>query len=112
MEPSLFTRLAVPEAELLVVKDMLAELKVNQDELRRDRDEWRWRAERLLADLQRGAWWRWWNRADALLDAATASLCGLLADMQNIVSEAKANRNEPLQGRRRWRSRAERTLAD
>ena len=36
------------------MKDMLVELKVNQDELRRDRDEWRWRAERLLADLQRG----------------------------------------------------------
>ena len=59
MQPSLFTRLAVVEAELLAVKDMLAELKVNQDELRRDCDEWRWRAERLLADLQRGAWWRW-----------------------------------------------------
>ena len=27
---------------------------LNQDQLRRDRDEWRWRAERLLADLQRG----------------------------------------------------------
>ena len=56
MQPSLFTRLAVVEAELLAVKDMLAELKVNQDELRQDRDEWRWRAERLLADLQRRAW--------------------------------------------------------
>jgi hypothetical protein len=28
--------------------------KVNQGELRQDRDEWRWRAERLLADLKRG----------------------------------------------------------
>jgi hypothetical protein len=42
LQPSLFTRLAVAEAELLAMKDILAELKVNQDELRRDRDEWRW----------------------------------------------------------------------
>ena len=112
MQPSLFTRLTEVEAELLAMRDMLAELKVNQDGLRQDRDEWRWRAERLLADLQRGAWWRWWNRAAAVLDAATASLCGLLADMQNKVSETRANRNEPLQGRHQWRSRAERTLAD
>jgi chromosome condensin MukBEF ATPase and DNA-binding subunit MukB len=89
---------------------MLAELKVNQDELRRDRDEWRWRAERLLADLQRGAWWRWYNRAAAALDAVTASLCGLLASAQNKLSEMKANRNELRQGRHQWRSRAERTL--
>ena len=58
LQPSLFTRLTAVEAELSAMKDILAELKVNQDELRRDRDEWRWRAERLLADLQRGAWWR------------------------------------------------------
>jgi hypothetical protein len=50
---SLFTRLASVEAELSAMKDMLVELKVNQDELGRDRDEWRWRAERLLAELQR-----------------------------------------------------------
>ena len=77
MQPSLFTRLAVVEAELLAVKDMLAELKVNQDELRQDRDEWRWRAERLLADLQRGAWWRWWNRAAAALDRCGGTDRGL-----------------------------------
>jgi hypothetical protein len=59
LQPSLFTRLAAVEAELRATKDMLAALKVNEDELRRDRDEWRWQAERLLADLQRGAWWRW-----------------------------------------------------
>jgi hypothetical protein len=71
LQPSLFTRLAAVEAELLAMKDMLVELKVNQDELRRDRDEWRWRAERLLAELQRGAWRRWCNRAAAALDALT-----------------------------------------
>ena len=54
MQRSLFTHLASVEAELSAMKDMLVELKVNQDELRRDRDEWRWRAERLLAELQRG----------------------------------------------------------
>ncbi len=91
MQPSLFTRLAVVEAELRAMKDILAQLKVNQDELRQDRDEWRWRAERLLADLQRGAWRRWCNRAAAALDAVTASFCGLLADVQNKLLEIKAN---------------------
>lgn len=108
MQASLFTRLAVVEAELRAVKDMLAELKVNQDELRQDRHEWRWRAERLLADLQQGAWWRWWNRAAAALDVVTASFCRLLADGQNKLSEMKALR----QGRHQWRRRAERTLIE
>jgi hypothetical protein len=112
LQPSLFTRLAVAEAELLAMNDMLAELKLNQDELRRDRDEWRWRAERLLADLQRGAWWRWRRRATAALDAVTASFCGLLGDMQDKLAEMSANRNELRQGRDQWRSRAERILMD
>ena len=50
-QPSLFTRLTAVEAELATVREIVAELQVSQDELRRDRDEWRWRAERLLADL-------------------------------------------------------------
>jgi chromosome condensin MukBEF ATPase and DNA-binding subunit MukB len=112
VQPSLFTRLASVEAELSAMREMLAELRVNQDELRRDRDEWRWRAERLLADLQRGAWWRWWNGVTAALDAVTASFCGLLADVQNKLSEMKANRVELRQGRHQWRSRAGRTLID
>jgi hypothetical protein len=112
VQPSLFTRLAAVEAELRAMKDMLAELKVNQDELRHDRDEWRWRAERLLADLQRGVWWQWWNRADAALDAVTASLCGLVAGMQHKLSEMKANPDVLRQGRHQWRSRAERTRID
>jgi argininosuccinate lyase len=112
VQPSLFTRLAVAESELRAMKDMLAEMKVNQDELRQDRDEWRWRAERLLADLQRGAWWRWWNRTAAALDAVTASFRGLLAGARNKLSEMKASRGELRHGLRKWRSRAERTLID
>jgi hypothetical protein len=87
-------------------------MKVSRDELRHDRDEWRWRAERLLADLQRGAWWRLWNRAAAALDAVTANLCGLLAGVQNKLVEMKANRDVLRRGRHQWRSRAERTLID
>ena len=111
-QPSLFTRLTVVEAELLAMKDMLAELKVNQDELRRDRDEWRWRAERLLVDLQRGAWWRWHRRADEVLDAATSWFRGVLADGQNRLSEIRANRDELREGRDQWRSGAKRILMD
>jgi chromosome condensin MukBEF ATPase and DNA-binding subunit MukB len=112
VQPSLFTRLAAVEAELLAMRDMLAELKVNQDELRRDRDEWRWRAERLLADLQQGAWWRWCNRAAAALNVVTARFRSLLGDLQSKLSEMKANRDELRQGRHQWRSRAERTPID
>ena len=65
LQPSLFTRLQAVEAELQAMKDLLAELTVNQDGLRRDRDEWRWRAERLLKDRERGVFWRWRGRADA-----------------------------------------------
>ena len=111
LQPSLFTRLTAVEAELSAMKDILAELKVNQDELRRDRDEWRWRAERLLADLQQGTWWRWCNRAAAALDAITASFCKLLADMRDKLAEMRANRDE-LRQATRWRSRAERILMD
>jgi hypothetical protein len=95
----LFTRLAVAEAELQAMKDMLAELldmlaevKANQDELREDHDEWRWRAERLLADLQRGAWWQWCSRATAALDAVTARFRVLLADVQE---QAVRDESEP-----------------
>ena len=94
------------------MKDMLDELKVNQDELRRDRDEWRWRAERLLADLQRGAWWRWRRRNSAALDGVIASFCRLLADIQAKLTQMRANRDELRQGRDLRRSRVERLLID
>jgi chromosome condensin MukBEF ATPase and DNA-binding subunit MukB len=112
LQPSLFTRLTVVEAELLAMKDMLAELKVKQHELRRDRDEWRWRAERLLADLQQGTWWRWCNRAAAALDAVTARFRALLANVQNRLSDMRANRDELRLGRDQWRSGAKRILMD
>jgi len=62
LQPSLFTRLAVAEAELRAVKDMLAEVldviaevKANQDEMRQDHDERR-RAERLHLTERRRPW--------------------------------------------------------
>jgi hypothetical protein len=88
----LFTRLAVVEAELRAMKDMLAELKVNQDELRHDRDEWRWRAERLLADQQQGAWWRWCNRAAALLGDCHSEL---LRSARRRAEQAVRDESEP-----------------
>ena len=112
MQPSLFTRLTSVEAELSAMKDMLVELKVNQDEPRRDRDEWRWRAERLLAELQRGSWWRWRRRAAAALDGVIASFCRRLVDIQAKLAEMGVNRDELRQGRDLWHSRAERLLID
>jgi hypothetical protein len=67
-------------------------------------------AERLLADLEQGTWWRWCNRAAAALDAVTARFRDLLADVQNRLSEMKANRRE--HGRDQLRSGAKRILAD
>ena len=51
---SLFTRLAAVEAELEGLNGLVASLKVDHDALRKDRDEWRCHAERVLADLKRG----------------------------------------------------------
>jgi hypothetical protein len=102
-DSELATRLALTEAELRGLNAMVDELRQswdrfrpkdsrlnraayagqNQDELRRDRDEWRWRAERLLADQQRGTWWRWHKRVAAALDAVTASYRELLANVED-----------------------------
>jgi hypothetical protein len=60
--PSLFTRLRVVEAELHTLKALLADLKEDHEALRKDRDEWRWRAEYLLAERQNGFLDRWGRR--------------------------------------------------
>ena len=104
MQPSLFTRVAAVEAELRAMKDMLDELKVNEDQLRLDRDEWRWRAERLLADQERGLWWRWRKQADVMVIAVTASLRRQHAGMQNRLAAMRASRNELRRNRDEWLS--------
>jgi hypothetical protein len=112
LQLSLFTRLNAVEAELRAMKDLLAELTVNQDALRRDRDEWRWRAERLLADQERGAWWRWDRRADAALDIVTANLCRLTVDLRAKLAEIRVGRNALRQHGAARLSRAEQLTAD
>jgi predicted metal-dependent hydrolase len=106
LQLSLFTRLNTVEAELRAMKDKLAELKVSQDELRRDRDEWRWRAERLLANQENGPLWRWRKRADAAIDAVTAILSGLIVDLRARLAETGLRRNELCQLADAWLRRA------
>ncbi len=60
--PSLFTRLRVVEAELEALKAVVAGLKEDHEALREDRDEWRWRAEYLLAESRKGFFDRWGQR--------------------------------------------------
>jgi hypothetical protein len=112
LQPSLFTRVTAVEAELRAMKDMLDELKVNQDHLRWDRDEWRWRAERLLADQERGPWWRWRKQAGAAVTAVTASLGRLRTEMQNRLAAVKASRNELRRDRDEWPGRHWQRLTD
>jgi hypothetical protein len=59
---SLFTRLRIVEAELEELKALFADLKEDHEALRKDRDEWRWRAEYLLAERQNGFLDRWGRR--------------------------------------------------
>ena len=60
--PSLFTRLRIVEAELEALKALVAGLKEDHEALREDRDEWRWRAEYLLAESRKGFFDRWGQR--------------------------------------------------
>lgn len=55
--PDVAVKLAALDAEVKGLRDMLAEVRANRDDLRSDRDEWKGRAERLLTD-QRRPWWR------------------------------------------------------
>lgn len=54
----LVTRLAVAEAELAGLKALLAEVRGHRDAMTTDRDEWKHRAERLLAPPAARPWWR------------------------------------------------------
>jgi hypothetical protein len=59
---SLFTRLRLVEAELEELKALFAGLAEDHEALRKDRDEWRWRAEYLLAERHNGFLDRWGSR--------------------------------------------------
>lgn len=61
-QPSLFTRVRLVETELQALKILFAELKEDHEALREDRDEWRWRAEYLLAESRKGFFDRWGQR--------------------------------------------------
>jgi hypothetical protein len=61
-QPSLFTRVRAVEAELEAMKALVAGLGEDHEALRKDRDEWRWRAEYLLAERQNGFLDRWSRR--------------------------------------------------
>jgi hypothetical protein len=61
-QPSLFTRVRAVEAELETMKALVAGLGEDHEALRKDRDEWRWRAEYLLAERQNGFLDRWSRR--------------------------------------------------
>ena len=75
---SLFTRLATVEAELEDLRDLVAGLKADHAALRKDRDEWRWRAERLLADQEQGFWGRM-NRVETAFGHVVVRLWMLVA---------------------------------
>jgi hypothetical protein len=61
-QPSLLTRVRAVEAELGNMKALVAGLAEDHEALRTDRDEWRWRAEYLLAERQNGFLDRWSRR--------------------------------------------------
>jgi hypothetical protein len=61
-QPSLFTRVRGIEAELEAMKALVAGLAEDHEALRRDRDEWRWRAEYLLAERHNGLLDKWGRR--------------------------------------------------
>jgi DNA-binding transcriptional regulator YbjK len=106
LQPSLFTRLQAVEAELQAMKDLLGELTVNQNALRLDRDEWRWRAERLLKDRELGLFWRWRRRADAALDIISATSCKLMVDLRAKLATAELHQRAAA-----WLGRAEQLAA-
>jgi hypothetical protein len=83
---SLFTRLAAVEVELHGLTRLVAGLKADHDAMRKDRDEWRWRAERLLADQERGFWGRMSNRFKAAFGRVIAHIFGHLSEPRSRQS--------------------------
>jgi hypothetical protein len=77
-QPSLFTRVRVVEAELQTMKALVADLKEDHKALREDRDEWRWRAEYLLAEAQKGFFSRWGQRIEAAVKPFARRLNALI----------------------------------
>jgi hypothetical protein len=61
-QPSLFTRVRAVEAEFETLKALVASLAEDHEALRKDRDEWRWRAELLLAERKEEFLDRWGRR--------------------------------------------------
>ena len=85
---SLFTRLAAVEVELHGLTRLVAGLKADHDGMRKDRDEWRWRAERLLADEERGFWGRMSNRFKAAFGRVIAPSLTLVRTRLATVPQA------------------------
>ena len=94
----MFTRLAVAEAELRTMEeiladvlDILAEVKANQDQMRQNHDARLGRVERLLTDQQRPWWQRLGNdssifgRARAPIQAKLTLVTALLKDHNKSV---------------------------
>jgi hypothetical protein len=90
---SLFTRLAAVEPEVKGLKDLVASLKADHDAMRKDRDEWRWRAERLLADLERG----FLGRMSSTVETAFGRVIGRLWTLvrSTLVTVLQAVRRGP-----------------
>jgi len=94
---SLFTRLAAVEAELEGLKHLVTALKTDHDRLRKDRDEWRWRAERLLADQELGFWGRI-NRVETVFGR-------VIVRLWTLVRTALARVSQPVRRRQFWFAR-------
>ena len=77
-QPSLFTRVRAVEAELEAMKALVAGLAEDHEALRTDRDEWRWRAEYLLAEVQKGFFGRWGQRIEAAMKPLARRLNALI----------------------------------
>jgi hypothetical protein len=100
----LFTRLAVAEAELRAMEeiladvlDILAEVKADQDQMRQDHDAPLGRVERLLTDQRRPWWQRLGNhnsifrRARAPIQAKLTLITALLKDHMSVLYQIRKN---------------------